>query len=88
MSEAGSSLIAWVAAHWVVVPVVGGVVLLLAAVLDWRFLVDPEGPNASGLLNWIHRDLGRGAYRVALGAVAVLLIVSCVAYWILLQHRG
>lgn len=69
------NIIAYLQDHWQYVVIVGGVLTLLGAIFNLRWVTNPGGERPGGSGRFIYDLFGQGGYRVFIGVVGVVIII-------------
>ena len=70
--------------HWQLLVIAAGVLVLLGAVFNWKWICDPRGSNPMGFLAFVYRNFGEKAHRVAVGVLGVVIIACGALLWALM----
>lgn len=66
--------------HWQFLVIACGLVTVVGALCNWRWLTRPEGENPFGLGRFIYDHFGSGGYRVFTGLLGLVLIILGVCF--------
>lgn len=68
--------------NWQLFVIAVGGIFLLGAAFGWKWVCDPYS-NTFGFLGFVYRNFGETAYRIAVGAVGLIIIACGILLWYL-----
>ena len=70
--------------NWQMFVIAVGLLFLLGAVFNWKWLCNPHGSNPLGFLAFVYRHFGEKAHRVAVGIVSIVIIACGALLWVVM----
>lgn len=59
--------------HWQYIVIFGGLLVLLGAICNWRWLTSPNGEKPFSLGRFVYALCGQNGYRIFMGVLGVVI---------------
>lgn len=71
--------------YWYLLVTGMGLLIVLGAIFDWKWVLESRGGRPFGFLHWVLDNFGPKGYRIVVGVIGALMIVLTAIYAILLH---